>query len=440
MVISEKIKDIARWGSDYILKNGGTGARVSLMTSVDNALEYRINQIDKLQQSSENKLFLEIFIDGRYGSFSTNRLEKGELEGFIKEGIRATRLLSPDICRQLPNQVRYYKGDSEGLDSFDENLANVTVDEKISLVKETIGEILEKDKRLVSVSSYLYDSMTAEYIVASNGFEGMSKDSACSLGAEASLKTDGDARPEGYWSENAIFWDKLPKKDIASKAYERAVGKIGQMKIKSGKYNVLFDNRNSSRLLSPLISAMYGSAIQQKNSFLLNRLGEDIASPLLSLKDTPHLKGNFGARWYDGEGVTTRDMDIIKDGILNIYFIDTYNSLKMNIAPTISSPSILEMKRGEFDFTGLMKKMGEGIWITGFNGGNCNPTTGDFSFGIEGFAINNGSIAQPVAEMNITGNILEVWKKLAATGSDPRSNTSARIPSLLFNDISFSGI
>lgn len=441
MIISDKMKDIAHWANEYAIKKGGTQCRISLTVSTDNSIEYRNRQIDKLQQSTENKLYVEVFIEGRYGAFSTNRLsDKRELEVFINEGIESTKLLAPDICRVLPDDERYYDGKSEDLGLFDENLDKISANEKIDLAKRTIEEIYDRDERIISVSSYLYDGISSEYMITSNGFEAITLDSACSLGAEVSLKTIGDARPEAYWSESEIFWNKLPKSDIASKALERAIGKIGQTKIKSGKYSVIFDNRTSARLLSPLISAMYGSALQQKNSFLLDKLGDTITSSCLSIKDKPHLKGNFGARLFDGEGVATKNMTIIENGRLNMYFIDTYNSLKMNTAPTISSPSIFEVEFGTCDFPELLHKMFNGVWITGFNGGNCNSTTGDFSFGIEGFRIEQGSIAQPISEMNITGNILDLWRNLAEVGNDPRPNTSWRIPSLVFNDVNLSGM
>lgn len=441
MIISDKMKGIAQWANEHAIKRGATQSRISLTVSIDNSIECRNMQIDKLQQSTENKLYVEVFIDGRYGAFSTNRLlDKGELETFINEGIESTKLLAPDICRVLPDEGRYYKGKTEDLGLFDRNLDKISASEKIDLVKKTIDEVYGKDERIISVSSYLYDGISSEYMISSNGFEAITLDSACSLGAEVSLKTSGDARPEAYWSESEIFWNKLPKSNIASKALERAIGKIGQTKIVSGKYAVIFDNRVSARLLSPLISAMYGSALQQKNSFLLDKLGDTITSSCLSIKDRPHLKGNFGARLFDGEGVATKDMTIIEKGKLNMYFIDTYNSLKMNIAPTISSPSIIEAEAGVYNFEELLRKMSDGIWITGFNGGNCNPTTGDFSFGIEGFKIEQGSIAQPISEMNITGNILDLWKNLTEIGNDPRPNTSWRIPSLIFSDVNLSGM
>lgn len=441
-LISDQHKNIAQHALDTALINGCSEARVSLTTGNNSSFEFRNDQLDKLHQSSENKLYIELYVDGRYGSFSTNRLDKKELEDFIKENITSTCFLAKDLCRQLPDNNRYYKAMRlNNLELFDNSFLSYNVEQKIDLVKSAVNEIIGSDDRIISVVSSYDDGCGAEYMIASNGFEGEIQDSAFSLTAEVALKTEGNARPEAFWYDSKICWKDLQKEGIAKKALERALLKLGQTKIKSGKYNMLLDNTASSRVFSPIIAAMYGTALQQKNSFLLNKLNSRIISNKVTIIDNPHALATFGSRWYDGEGVATFKQNIVQDGILNTYFIDTYNAIKMNIPPTISSPSVLSLEQGEYNWEELLKVMGQGIWVTGFNGGNTNPTTGDFSFGIEGFWIENGQLSIPLAEMNITGNILDLWNNLIEIGNDPFSECSSRqIPSLLFSDVSFSGL
>lgn len=441
-LITSQHKDIAQWAMEIALKNGCSSSRVSLTVANNNSFEYRNTQLDKLHQSSENKLYIELYVDGKYGTLSTNRLEKPELEPFIKDGIASTRFLAPDLCRQLPDMTRYYTSNSgDDLDLFDSTFFDYTVDQKLAVAKATVDEIYGTDDRIVSVVSSYDDGCGAEYMVASNGFEGEIQDTAYSLTAEVALKTDGDARPESYWYDSKLYWADLETVGIARKALQRAFQKLGQTKIKSGKYNLILDNTVSMKLLSPLISAMYGTAIQQKNTFLLNRLGDKIVSDKLTVIDNPHQKRAFGSRWYDGEGVATEDRVLIGKGVLNTYFIDTYNALKLNIQPTVASPSIIKLEHGIKNHSQLLNTMHQGIWVTGFNGGNTNSTTGDFSFGIEGFLVENGIATTPIGEMNITGNILDLWNNLVEVGNDPLSlNSSRQIPSLLFEGVSFSGL
>jgi PmbA protein len=180
---------------------------------------------------------------------------------------------------------------------------------------------------------------------------------------------------------------------------------------------------------------MNGHALQQKNSFLIDKLDEKIISDKVTIIDDPHLKGAFGARMFDGEGVATVKRNLIEKGVLKSYFIDTYSAGKLNIPPTIASPSIITFDLGTRSHEQILASIDKGIWVTGFNGGNSNSSTGDFSFGIEGFLIENGKLSTPVNEMNITGNLLTLWNNVLEIGSDARLNSSRRIPSLLFDNV-----
>lgn len=425
---------------NFALQNGCQACRISVVSASNTSFEYRNTELEKLHQATENKFYIELFVDERYGSFSTNRVEEKEIESFILEGIKSTRLLAKDSCRQLPDSNRYYKGESDNLDLYDKSIDLISTETKIDLIKDTVNEIYGTDLKIISVLACYSDGKAAEYMIASNGFEAISEDTAFSLSAEVSLKTNTDARPEAFWYDNDIYWSDLQKEGIAKTALERALKKIGQKKILSGKYTMILDNTLSARLLSTLVSAMYGSAIQQKNSFLLDKLDEQITSPIITLYDRPHTPRTFGARYFDGEGIATQDKTIIEQGILKTYFIDTYNALKMGCNSTISSPSIVYMDLGISGFDSLLANISRGIWVTGFNGGNTNSTTGDFSFGVEGFLIENGMATQPIGEMNITGNILTLWTNIDAIGNDPRPKSSWKIPSIVFSDVNFSGL
>lgn len=440
-MISTENKQIAQWALDTAIQNGCQQARISIITGQNNSFEYRDKQLDKLHQSSENKLYIELFVDGRYGSFSTNRIDKKDvLETFIKEGIQSTRYLEEDICRQLPDPSRYYYADGQDLELLDNSFANISTEEKIATTKHAVDEIYGTENRIISISASYNDGIGEEYMIASNGFESESSDSAFDLTVEVALETGSDARSEDYWFDSSLYWKDLKKEGIGKEALRRALQKIGQRKIETGTYPILLDNTTSSRLLSPLIGAMFGSALHQKNSFLIDKLGEQIISPKLTLLDTPHLKRAFGARWHDGEGVATLNRMIIDKGVLNTYFIDTYHSLKMGIEPTIASPSIINVELGNKNFDQLLSTIDKGIWVTGFNGGNTNSTTGDFSFGVEGFLVEKGIATTPISEMNITGNILSLWNNLIEIGNDPRDSSTRRIPSLLFDNVNFSGL
>ena len=424
---------------DYALKNGCQAARISLYNGSNSSFEIRNRQIDILQQASENSLSIQLFVDGRYGSFSTNRIDKKELEKFIKNGIDSTRYLAEDTARTLPDASLYYKGGNSDLQLYDSKFESIQPDDKLALAMNICDEIMGKDARIISAESSYGDEDSSRYMVASNGFEGETSDSYFSLSGSVSIKDEGDARPSSYWYDTSLFYDSLIKTGIGTKALERTLAKLGQRKIASAKLPMLVDFMNSSQLVMPLISAISGGAIQQRNSFLLDKLNQKVAGDNFTLIDDPHIPKAPGARYFDREGVATKRMPVFENGVLKTYYLDTYYANKLETERTIDSPSILTMPLGNKNLDGLIASLDKGILVTGFNGGNSNSSTGDFSYGIEGFLIEKGKLTQPINEMNITGNFLTLWSNLIETGNDPRLNSSRRIPSLLFDGVDFSG-
>lgn len=439
-MITDNNKKLAQWAMDYALKNGCQAAKVLLYSSSNTSFELRDAKMESLQQAAEGGLSISLYVDGRYGSISTNRLHQKELEVFIKNGIESTRYLAEDKARVLPDPERYYKGGKPDLQLSDSKFSSISPDDKVALAKAVAEEAMGKDERVISVSSSYSDGENTTYRLISNGFEGEIKRTWYSLSASVTIKGEGEARPSSYWYESSLYIDDLIKKGIGQKALERVLRKLGQKKVESGKYRMVVDPMNTGRLLGPLMSALHGGALQQKNSFLLDKLHEKVGSDRLTLIDEPHLMKASGARYFDNEGVATERRTVFDKGVLNTYFIDTYNAKKMEVDPTISSSSILVMSTGNKDLEGLVADIDKGILVTGFNGGNCNSSTGDFSYGIEGFLIENGRPTQPVSEMNITGNMITLWSSLVETGNDPRLNSSWRIPSLVFEGVDFSGL
>jgi PmbA protein len=203
---------------------------------------------------------------------------------------------------------------------------------------------------------------------------------------------------------------------------------------------MIVENKQAGQSLGPLISALNGSSIQQRQSFLIDMIGEKIGSDLLTLTDDPFIVSGRGSRLFDGEGIATKKRSVFENGVLKTYFIDTYYGKKLGVEPNSGDTTNLVFKPGEKDLEALLADISRGILVTGFNGGNSNPVTGDFSYGIEGFLVEKGELVKPVAEMNITGNFKQLWKDLVAVGNDVDPSRSWILPSLMFDNVDFSGV
>lgn len=441
-------KNIAKYAIDRSLKGGCSAARITLNNNIQSSYSVRNDKLDRLQQANGSSLYIQLFTEGKYGAYSTNRMEPSEVEKFINNAIDATKYLATDNCRVLPDKSLYYSGEEYDLEQYDSSFHDISPEVKCDIAFNCAAEIYKKDPSIISVNCEYGDSDDYTYIIDSQGFEGESKQTTFTLSAECSVKGTGDSRPEGWWFESSIYLDKLLREGVGLKAFERAASRLNPKKLKSGKYNLVLENTVSSRLISPIISALNGSSIQQNNSFLKGKLGQRVFAKGFTLADNPHQKGAYGSRYFDSEGIATKSMNIIENGIVTNYYINTYNSLKLNLPVTVEGPSVptcLYSYPGRSSDSSILaddiiKKCGKGILVTGFNGGNSNSSTGDFSFGVQGFYFENGVILFPIKEMNITGNILSLWNNIAEIGTDPRMSGRWLIPTLAFESVNFSGI
>ena len=453
MITANEIQ-IARDCIRYAVNHGANAARVSLSKSVLDGYTLLNGELDKVTHSADRSIYLYIFADGRYGTFSTNRFEKEELEDFIIKAIEMVRMLGEDECRCLPAPERMEKGAVTGreLDLYDPEYENSNADTRLKKAKSIslFGKVQDNEEySLISEECEYSESIDDNFMTDSQGFEGRHTETMFYCFAETTIKAADGNKYSGFWWEAAQKAGDLDPTACSTKALARATGQIGPKKRRGGHYKMVVENHVASRLISPIVSALNASAIQQKVSFLEDSIGKQIFPEGMTLMDMARTPGKSGSRLFDTEGVATKDCAIIDKGSVCQYFVNTYMSRKMSIEPTIedlSRPVVLpymkdeDLSSGEKEVSlqSILQKCSNGILVTGFNGGNCNPSTGDFSFGIEGFAFSRGKITHPVREMLITGNIVSLWNSLIAAGNDYRPSARWQIGTLAFDNVSFS--
>ena len=455
-MISDHEIQIARKCIGIALEKGADAARISLNKCVSDSISMLNGELDKVSHAADRSLYFYIFADGRYGTFSTNRLKEEDLDTFIENAVEMVRMLGEDLCRTLPATERTAKDAISGreLDLYDESYdisdaeGRLKSAEKLSIFKE-IQTSDHKEYRLISEECEYSESCDDTFLIDSNGFEGRHTETTFSAFAEMTIEDASGCKYSGFWWENTPQKNRLNLAETGNIALTRATSQIGPKGKRGGRYKMVVDGSTASRLISPLLSAMNASSVQQKMSFLEDKTGKKVFSEGMTLMDMARTPGKSGSRLFDTEGVATKDAPIIENGILMQYFTNTYMANKMGIVPTIediSRPCLMPYMRGK-DLAGGEKEVSlkdilnlcvSGIYVTGFNGGNCNPVTGDFSYGIEGFAFSRGKIMHPVKEMLITGNMIELWNSLLAAGTDARESARWQIPTIAFENVSFS--
>ena len=437
---SEKIK-LANWVIENTLKHGANEAAVSTTKQRQVDIEFRDKKLDKLKESTQNSLTLQVYYDHKFSSHTTNDLKKETLKKFIEEAVASTKYLAQDKYRALPNSKYYPKKTDIDLKLLDKEYENVKPDFRINTAKEIEEIAMAQSDQIISTTAGYSDTYYETTKVHSNGFTGETKSTQFWAGAEVTVKDGEKGRPSDWYWGGARFLKDLPKAEkLAKEAVRRASRKIGQKKFESGKYTMLVENRTGGRLFGMLQGPLGGQALQQKSSYLDGMLNKKIASDILTMIDDPLIEKGLGSRFYDGEGLAAKKRMIIENGILINYYIDNYYGKKLGMEPTSGSTSNIVFNYGKKSLEEMIKEIKKGILVTSFIGGNSNNTTGDFSLGIVGQLIENGEIIAAVNEMNISGNGKDFWNKLVEVGNDPYPYSSRRIPTIMFEDINFSGI
>ena len=430
--------DLAQYCLAFARQAGAQKVRITLSKSLMNLIGLLNGEVDKTAHALDRSLQLQLFVEGRYGAFSTNKLEKEGLEEFIREAIDTVKMLQEDSCRDLPAPERVAKDARTGreLGLFDPAYDTLTAEQRREMALASChwpcGAIAEEGE----YSDSVFDTLTID----SQGLYARHTETSFEIGYETTVEDAQGNHFSSYWWDAAPLLKDLQWKDCAEIAYKRALAQVGVQDTTGGKYTVVVDTECASTLLTPVLNALGGFALQQKNSFLVGSLGKQLFPEQLTILDLPRTAGETGCRLFDSEGVATREMPIIDKGVVKTYFLNTYIASKMGMAPTVEDATRVKVLPvgGCKTLDELLEATGDCILVTGFNGGNSNPVTGNFSYGIEGFLVRGGKKVHPVRELLITGNFLQLWNNLVATADDARPCLSKLIPSLAFTNVDIS--
>lgn len=430
---------------EFVLKTakeaGADDCRTAFSKERFVSVEYREGKPETVKEAATQGMRVELFVSNRYLAQSVSDIRKEALKTFVKNGIQSATYLEEDPYRSLPDPA-YYEGRKDmDLRIEDPEYGKTTPELRHAMAREVEAACLEAGgKETLSVSAGVYDSHSEETVLTSNGFSGEIRSTVYYAFGDMTAQDEGDRRPNGSHYVVSRTLSGLPDcGSIGQEAAARTRDLMGSQKQPTETLPIIVENRNVSRLLGGFLSAMNGWSLQQKRSFLLDRKGEKLGGDLFTLIDEPHLEGALGSRLYDGDGFATKRRTMVDKGVLKAYYIDWYRSRKLGVEPTTGGTSNLTLPPGNRSVKEIMKDLGRGIFINGFIGGNSNSNTGDFSIGITGTLFVGGEPAGAVAEMNIAGNHLEFWKKLAEAANDPWKYSSLIMPSLVFTDVVVSG-
>ena len=447
----EKLEAGAKSALKAAKRAGATQAAVRVGRSKYTAVTFRRGELEKAKAATKQWLAIRLFVAGRFGVFTTSDLRADALSGFVRQAVKLTRAIESDPLRSLPDPARYAKFPAKDLGTYDPALAAAPVDEwtnRAGRMDKLAGQTAAGQKAaVVSTLGYASASVDKSILADSNGFAGHLRGSSCDAGAVIVLSDSRQKgkRRQGWWGTQSItlkgLGDAKTDQRVVDKTLDRTLRQMNARPGPSGRTAVVVENAVAGKLVGALLGPISGPSLKQRTSYLLGKLGKKIGAESLTIKDEPHIKGGFGSRWFDGEGVAAETMPIIEAGRLRNYFLSTYYARALKLEPTIASPSNVTftptINKG---FDRLISGLKKGLAITGFLGGNFNSTTGDFSYGVSGLWIENGRPIHAVEGMNMSGNYNDLWASLMAVGNDPYPYSSRLTPSLMFDQVQLSGV
>jgi PmbA protein len=434
---------LARQGADIARRHGAEEAKIIVSRSRGVEVEWRDGRLERVQERTRRSLSAELYVAGRYSASSTNDLRPEALDRFFEECVAMTRLLEPDTYRSLPDPKLYEGRADVDLDLEDRTQGQVTTPARLELARHLEEAIRANagDLPIVSVSTGVSDDFGQGARVHTNGFEGVASGTSFSRSAMITVKEADGRRPMGYsYTVRRHASDLDTVEHLVAEAVDRTRHQLGAGKLATGRYTIVVDRRAVPRLLGAFLAPLSGAALQQKRSLWDGKLGERIASPLLTIVDEPHVPRGLGSALWDGDGFATRRRPLLEEGVLRTYLIDDYYARKLGVAPTTGSTHNFAWAYGDRSPADLIAGVGEGVYLDRFLGGNSNETTGEISLGCAGRLISKGQLGAPVAEANLAGNFAEIWQRLVAVSNDPDPNGAARAPTCVFEGIQLSGV
>jgi PmbA protein len=427
-------------------RRAGADAADSLaVRSISLAVEVREGAVEESERSEGDEVGLRVFVGRRQAVVSSNDV-KADVAGLAERAVAMARAAPEDPFAGLADPAQLAR-DIPDLDLLDPDLPSVTLLEERAKRAESAALAVEGVTKSGGASASA--GIGGIVLVTSQGFRGAYLNSGQSVSMTA-IAGEGTAMERDYDYSSALHGADLePPEKVGRSAGERTVERLDPRKVDTKRVPVVFDRRVAGSLVGHLAGAINGSAVARKTSFLKDRLGERLFRSGIDVIDDPRRRRGLRSRPFDAEGVATRRLAVVEDGVLKSWFLDSATGRELGFATTghaqrgVSStpspgPSNLHLSAGADTPEALLADIAEGFYVTDLIGMGVNHVTGDYSRGASGFWIENGRRSYPVSEVTIAGNLVEMFSALSpANDLEFRFGTNA--PTLRVEGVTVAG-
>ena len=339
--------EIADKSVQMALDAGASAVMVSLDKAKTEIYALLDGEIDNIRQTGDRSLTFNIYADGKYGTFSTNRFEEESLRDFLCKAVETVRMLVADPFRGLPDKkdlaTDAVNGDEMGLCWY--GYDSVSRDEKLKMARRVsvFGEFSvpssDRNWRVVSEEVEYNNTLSDTYLTSSDGCRCRQTETSFEVSSQVTVEDNAGNKYTGLWWDYGVSPEKVLSSECGRKAVEMAVMQIAPVNADKGKYTMVVSRLVSGRLLQPVLNALSSLSVYQKSSFLVDALGKQVFSKGLNVIDMPLEKGKSGAILFETDGRACRNREIITDGVVKENFTSIYMSRNLGIPPTSSCPN-----------------------------------------------------------------------------------------------------
>jgi len=442
--------ELAQWALAEASRKGATAAEVLIVGAESLSAGVRFGAVEKLKSSRERRLGLRVFTGQSSATASTADLDSAAVGSLVASTVALARLTASDPWSGLPDPALHPRTLAE-LELSDPKHGIIEADQALSRARAAEGAALKLDSRIKNSEGAEFDSGTYHVLFAnSQGFSGEYAGTSYSLSC-VPIAQDGDSMQRDYWYTANRRYEKLEDPEsVGLTAARRALRRLGARKIKTTRAPVVFDPEMAGGLMRSMAGAASGPSLYRGASFLVGRLGTQVASPNVTILDDGTIAGALGSKPFDGEGLKTSRKAIVEKGVLASYLLDCYSARKLKLEPTGNaarsvgeaptvSPANLYLQAGPYSPEEIIRSVKHGLYVTELIGFGINMVTGDYSRGASGMWIENGELAYPVQEITIAGNLKDMFQSIEMIGNDLHWRSSTASPTIKISELMIAG-
>lgn len=446
--------DVAREAVELARHAGAEACDAYLVAYEESDVTVRLGKTEKLIEAGSRSLGLRVITGGRTAVCSTSDLSGDALLRLAQETVELARISAPDDYAGLPDPALLASRGADGLQLFDERLESLTTEEKLRMATECEAAAFAADPRISNSDGANFSARAGEVCLANSlGFAGAYPYTRVSLAVEVMADDAEGKKRNAYWfSSERSLHRLLPPDEIGRIAARRAVDQIGARKVPTAQVPIIFEPMIAAQLLGDLVACLTGDALYRGATFLAGRQGATVGSPLVTIADDPSVPAASGSRPFDGEGVRAGRRVLFNEGVFEGFLFDSYSGRRTGNASTGSAnrgvesapspgPSNLVFEApGGTPVSNLLGDVRAGLLVTSLIGHGFNPTSGDWSRGAGGFWIEDGRVAFPVTEVNVSGRLPDMLAAIDGAGDDRAWFGAIAVPTLRIQGMTVSGL